>query len=95
MAIVIPQTNFLVLNGGQVYALADQEAYGFMYGRSKADNHAEIARNIGYLRHLGYSDEAIVDYLVDLSERMVTTKFGGAIQVGNKAGKIVISGVSY
>lgn len=91
----IPEVNHLMRIAGGIYVEASALKYGPTYGMSPADIKQFISGQVQILNLIGYSNSAIVDYVNDLSARMVDTKLGKAVAAELVEGKVVIDGVTY
>ena len=88
----LPEVNHLMRLGGGIYVEA---ANGSLYGQTPAEVKEFIGGQIAILNMIGYSNQAIVDYINDLSKRMVDAKLGPAVPAELADGKVALKGVVY
>ena len=90
-----PEVNHLMRLAGGIYVEASALKYGPTYGMTAIEIKQFIAGQVQILNLIGYSNSAVVDYVNDLSARMVDAKLGKAVAAELTDGKVVIDGVTY
>ena len=88
----IPEVNHLMRLAGGIYVEA---VTGTLYGQTATEVKAFVKSQLDILHAIGYSNQAIVDYITDLSARMVHAKLGAACTAVVKGEKVVIAGMEF